>query len=38
MLAFLRQEMVGNAKKRFHGNIQADFLAGFPDRTFFERL
>src|SRR6266478_740391 len=38
MLAFLRQEMVCNAKKGFNGNIQADFFERLANRTFLKCL
>jgi hypothetical protein len=38
MLAFLGQEMVGDAKKRFQRNFQADLFASFADRAILERL
>src|SRR5690242_18310476 len=38
MLAFLRQEMVCDAKKGFNGNMKTDFLASFANRAFLKRL
>ncbi len=38
MLAFLRQEMVGNAKKTFDGDFDTYFFASFAAHAFCESL